>query len=155
MKIEKLELSGTDVEALLGWLLRWIHRAVKLKFAAVQLWDGRIVKIEENEMAYLLRDDQKVTLAIQPVDSYGNPARVDGIPAWGSSDEALLTLEVAADGMSAVALPVGPLGTVQVNVTADADLGAGIKPIAGVLDIQVEPGEAVSVNISAGTPEPK
>ena len=101
----------------------------------------------------LITDSQKCALAIAIVDRKGNPASVDGVPAWSSSDATLLTVEAGADGLSAVVTAVGPLGTAQVNVTADADLGGGVKPIAGVLDVQVVGGEAASVNISAGTPE--
>ena len=43
----------------------------------------------------------------------------------------------------------------EVSVSVDADLGAGVRTISGTLDIQVEPGEAVSVGIVAGVPEPQ
>jgi hypothetical protein len=41
---------------------------------------------------------------------------------------------------------------IQISVTADADLGAGVTPIAGTLDIEVVGDQAVSVGIVAGTP---
>jgi hypothetical protein len=96
---------------------------------------------------------QQVALSISVADRRGNPARVDGTPAWSTSDATILTVEPAADGMSAVAKAVGAVGTAQVNVTADADLGEGITPLAGVLDVEVLAGQAVAVNIAAGTPE--
>lgn len=99
----------------------------------------------------VLTDTQQVDLSIQPVDKHGHPAPVDGVPVWDSSDASILTVTPAADGLSAVAVAVAP-GTAQVNVTADADLGAGTVPISGVLDVQVNVGTAVSVNINAGTP---
>lgn len=102
-----------------------------------------------------LQDDQKVSLQIAIVDAKGNPAVVDGTPIWSSSNEAILTVVAAADGMSAVATAVGPLGPSQIAVTADADLGAGVKPILGTQDVDVVAGEAVSVGITAGTPEPQ
>lgn len=101
----------------------------------------------------LLTDTQKCPLSITPVDSKGNPAEVDGAPEWSVADPALLTIDVAPDGMSATIAAVGPLGSTQVNVTADADLGAGTEPVSGVLDVTVQAGKAVSLGIKAGAPE--
>src|ERR1039458_919283 len=57
--------------------------AVKLVFTA-HLDDGTT----QNEVTKMdLRDDQKVMLSIQPLDSKGKPALVDGAPVWASSDE--------------------------------------------------------------------
>ena len=106
-------------------------------------------------MALVLTNAQKVGLSLQPLDQYGNPARVDGTPLWGLSDETLGTLDVAPDGLSAEFTTSGTLGVEQVNATADADLGAGVRPITATLDIQIEPSEAVSLGIVAGVPEPK
>lgn len=107
------------------------------------------------DMAVVLTNDQKVSVAIQPVDRFGNVAKVDGIPVWSVSDPGIGALEAAADGLSAVFTTAGPLGVVQIQVQADADLGGGIKPLVGTLDIQVEAGEAVSLGLVAGIPEPK
>lgn len=106
-------------------------------------------------MALQLQDVEKVALLIAPVDAVGNPAKVDGVPVWETSAPSIVTLEVAADGLSAVASTEGPLGAVRITVTADADLGAGIETITGVLDIEVIASKAVSLSITAGTPEPK
>jgi hypothetical protein len=104
-------------------------------------------------MALILTDVQKVGLSIAPVDAKGNPAPVDGVPTWGTSDASILTVTPAADGMSAEALAVGPVGTAQVNVSADADLGTGITTITGTLDVQVTASQATALDITAGTPE--
>jgi hypothetical protein len=45
------------------------------------------------------------------------------------------------------------LGSVQIRVTADADLGEGIEPITGVLDLEIAGGKAESLGIIAVTPE--
>jgi hypothetical protein len=99
-----------------------------------------------------LRDDQKVSLTIQPVDKKGKPAPVDGVPEWASSDETVVTLEVAADGLSAVASAVAP-GSCRVVVTADADLGSGVTSITGSIDFNITGGQATAVTVVAGTPE--
>lgn len=102
-----------------------------------------------------LTDEQKVTLTIQPLTAAGNPARVDGTPAWDVSDQAIVFLAVDPDGLSAVATTSGPLGTCQVSVSADADLGSGVRSLTGILDITVVAAEAASIGILAGTPELK
>jgi hypothetical protein len=106
-------------------------------------------------MSLVLTTSEKVGLTIQPQDQYGNPARVDGIPSWGLSDEMIGSLTPAQDGLSAEFVTSGALGTTQVNVQVDADLGEGVRPVVGTLDIQVEAAEAVTVGIIAGQPAPK
>lgn len=103
-------------------------------------------------MKLVLGDDQKVTLSISPVDAKGNPAAVDGAPAWSSSDDTILAVTAAPDGMSAVAV-AGKIGDAQISVTADADMGGGTTTIAGALDVSVLAGQAVAFTINAGTPE--
>lgn len=95
---------------------------------------------------------QKCTVSIKPVDKKGNPAPVDGIPVWDVSATGTVTLAPAADGMSCDVLGAAP-GTVQVNVTADADLGAGVTTITGTLDVQITPDQAVGFAITTGPVE--
>lgn len=95
---------------------------------------------------------QSLPLMIQPVDKFGNPAQVDGVPAWSLTDPSKGSIAPSDDGMSATFTPSGPLGEVMVQVSADADLGEGVKSILGELPISILAGEAVSVSISAGTP---
>lgn len=102
-----------------------------------------------------LTDSQQVNLKVAFADKAGNPASVDGAPVWTSSDDTVLTVTAAADGLSAVAASTGKLGTAQVTVTADADLGAGNTPIAGTLDVQVLAGQAVSAVVAADAPTEK
>ena len=102
-----------------------------------------------------LTDEQKVALSIDPRTAAGNPASVDGVPVWTSSDPDIVALEVAEDGKSAVATAAGGLGAAQVSVVADADLGEGVRELTGVLDIEVLAAEAVELGITAGTPELK
>lgn len=103
-------------------------------------------------MAFVLRIDQRVTVSIQPVDRAGNPAAIDGVPVWAAATGAVV-LTPAADGLSCVIEPTGTLGTEQVNVTCDADLGEGVRTIAGVLELDIVAGEAVAIVINPGAPE--
>lgn len=104
-------------------------------------------------MSQILTDIQKVKLTVQPISAAGNPAPVDGVPEWSVSAPNILTLTVSDDGMSAEAITTGVLGVCQVNVKADADLGAGVVTIAGTLDVEVIASQAASVGLAAGVPE--
>lgn len=106
-------------------------------------------------MSLILTSTQKCPLAIAAVDAKGNPAPVEGAPSWSSSEPAFVTVAPSEDGLSAVITAVGPVTPtpVQINVTADADLGEGVKSITGLLEVSVVAGEAVGVAISAGSPE--
>jgi hypothetical protein len=101
---------------------------------------------------FSLTDVQKVSLAIAPVNAKGKPAPVDGVPAWTNSNEIAASLSIADDGLSAV-LFANEAGTTQVMVSVDADMGEGVVPITGILDVQVLPSMAVSIAIVPGVPE--
>lgn len=97
---------------------------------------------------FTLPDDKTASAAVSYVDAKGNAAKVEGAPVWSSSDDTILTVEAAADGMSATITPAGPLGTAQVKVEADADLGPGVLPIITIGDVEVVAGQAVAGNVT-------
>lgn len=82
-------------------------------------------------MADINTDQRFDNVSLGITNSHGDPAPVDGVPHWASSDETVLAVTPSADGMSAMVDTVAP-GTARVSVTADADLGAGTKTITGV-----------------------
>jgi hypothetical protein len=106
-------------------------------------------------MALVLTDVQKVSLKLKPVSAAGNPAAIDGSPKWSVSDDSVVTLVVAEDGLSADVVTTGKLGVAQVLVVADADLGEGVKELTGTLDLEVKASEAVNLNLEAGVPAGK
>jgi len=60
------------------------------------------------------------------------------------------------DSTIVTVVPVGPTGQIQITATADADLGAGVRNLVTVCDIQIVAGEAVAGTISpVGAPTPK
>ena len=83
-------------------------------------------------------------------DKRGNPARVDGMPVWSSSDESVVTVTPGDDGMSATILSLGATGTAQVSVSADADLGEGVRTMTGSALIDVIAGEAFAFALMLG-----
>jgi len=97
-----------------------------------------------------------VTLAI--TNANGDPAPVDGIPVWASSDETVMQVVAAADGMSAIAPAIAP-GTARITVTADADVGSGTTTITGVsedINVTIDPNQQASImTLTLGAPVPK
>lgn len=125
------------------------HRAKRVYFIIKGvLYSG------EGDIMYILPDDQQVAVTVAFVDKKGNPAAVDGIPTWASSDETIVALTANADGMGAN-LVAGATGSCQISVTGDADLGVGVVPVVGTLDVQVVAGAAVTAIITPGTPQPQ
>ncbi len=100
-------------------------------------------------MATILRDSQQVALSYTATSKKGNPTSVQD-PAWSSSDESVVTVAGNTTG-GATAKAVGPTGTATITLTGDADLGEGVKPVRGVLDIEVVAGDAAVFNITVAT----
>lgn len=98
--------------------------------------------------------DMQARLSVAPVDQFGNPARVDGEPTWALSDPSLGTLTVDPGGLSALFVPSGGVGSEQIQVSADADLGAGVVTIGGFADLDIVAGQAASLSVNV-VPEPQ
>lgn len=98
-----------------------------------------------------LPDDKTVSATVSFIDAKGKPAKVDGAPVWASDNEAVASVVAADDGMSAVIAP-NDLGTAQISVTADADLGAGVTTLTGLGTVEVVAGTAVTASINFGEP---
>lgn len=99
-------------------------------------------------------------LSVKWTDTYGNDAKVDGPTEWQSSDNQTASVDVAVDDPKALSATVrsnGPIGPVQIQATADADLGSGMQTITATCDINVIAGEASGGEIdfeSGSTPQP-
>ena len=118
---------------------------------ALKFEDGRI---EEDVMATQLTAVQKAEASVSPIDAKGNPASVQaGTVEWTSSNPAVITVtEDLNDETKAEIVAVG-LGSAQVQIAADADLGDGVVTINGVADIEVIAAPAVGFAVNVGTPE--
>jgi hypothetical protein len=105
-----------------------------------------------NEGAYMetMRADQNQNVTAKILDNKGNQAAVDGIPVWASSDETVIkVINIAADGMSVTIAGVAS-GNGRVTMQADADLGAGIENITGLLEYTITPGQATTIELTGG-----
>lgn len=129
-------------------LLKPAGRAARIEFFA--FIDGKKIRIRDMKQ---IRVDQTIQCSVEFTDKKGNPAKVDGVPKWGVSDEKLASLAVADDGMSCVVTPLGEAGSVKLLLNADADLGEGVKEITGESEEIVIVGlEASQVALKLGEP---
>lgn len=96
-----------------------------------------------------LKVSQELPINIQAEDEFGNATGAfDSAPQFSVADPSLATVKASDDGLSAVVIPTGKLGTTQVQVLAQADG----KTIAGSLDLVLIPGDATQIVIQAGAP---
>lgn len=99
-------------------------------------------------------------------DKKGNPAKVDGLPVWASSDETVLHPVLNADGTLSSVETVGPSPLdgngvpipARITVTADADLGTGVQTITGVSEdvivtLGIQPASVVTFTFGPATPK--
>ena len=109
-------------------------------------------------MADINTDQNYPNVVLAITDLKGRPAKVDGVPVWASSDDTVLAVTPAADGMSAVVDTVAA-GTARVTVSADADLGAGTTTITGVsedVNVTIGPNSvANTMTLNLGAPADK
>jgi hypothetical protein len=107
---------------------------------------------------------QQVPATLAITNAAGQPANVNGVPVWASSDETQVLVTAAADGMSAVVAGVAPSAagtTCRVTVTANADMDPNGPPVilTGVsedITITLDPANQASVmTIALGAAVPK
>ena len=106
----------------------------------------------QGDFAMLLPVDKKVSATVLFTDAAGNAAGVEGIPVWGTDRPDLLSIEVDPAGYAATITPLGPLGSAQVTVSADADLGEGVVPLVVLGQLDIIAGQAVAGVINFSEP---
>jgi hypothetical protein len=112
-------------------------------------------KVQTHMAVFDLPPTHEVTATLKITNDAGQPARIDGLPVWTVSDPAIVTLDVATDGMSAIAKATGTEGVTQVTAEVDADRGEGVRPITAIGDIAVLGPEASVVEMTFGTSVPQ
>src|SRR4030095_12017502 len=97
---------------------------------------------------------QQIELEAIVEDARGNAAQVQD-PRWEASETNVLYVSPnpadPGNPLKCVVKAAGPMDEASlVTFTADADLGDGVAPIIGTLDVIVVSGRAHSVRLSAG-----
>lgn len=98
---------------------------------------------EEVPLMATLNDGQQIVARISETDAKGNPATTPG--TWSVDRTDLLTMEVAADGMSATFTATGALGSAVVSLTV------GNLPTATAA-VDVVAGDAAAVSVAFDAP---
>lgn len=98
--------------------------------------------------------EEKVQVTLSPKTSSGKDARLDGKPTWEVVN-GNATLDIAEDGLSAFLISEDTAGSSSIKVSADADLGAGVRTIELILDYTYSNPEAAALGAVVGTPVPK
>lgn len=88
-----------------------------------------------------ITNEQEFDLAVAFVTAAGSPSQSATTPVWSVDDQAVVTLQVATDGLSAVVVS-GATGLAVVTVTGTS---AGGASIIGTFDVEVTAADAASV----------
>ena len=104
-------------------------------------------------MAFQLRDSEQVTLSVEALDSEGNPAAAT--TTWASSDDTIVAVSDNGDGTALAVASPGAAGLGTATITASVADASDGDIHDGTFDVEVVAGDVVTVNITAGTPEPK
>lgn len=115
------------------------------------VFDTTYEGVEQKDVSHMIIQVKKqFTASVKFLDDDGNVAEVQGLPEWKNDNTAILAMKVAGDGLSATVAAIGGVGSGQISVVADADLGEGVEEIIGILDVQVKGGKATVVQIDTG-----
>jgi len=104
-------------------------------------------------VAFQLHDSEQVTLSVEALDSEGNAAAAT--TAWSSSDDTIVAVTDNGDGTALAVASPGAAGLGTATITASVTDTSDGDVHDGTFDIEVVAGDAVTVNITAGTPEAK
>jgi len=138
----------TAVQFQIGGTLRFLVEEEGYALVTVRYRDFSVTA-KGDKMAYTMTIDQGVHVQVAYVDSHGNPAKVDGVVTWASSDQTIASVVVdGTDSTKAAVAAGGKLGQAQVTATADADLGSGVRELITPMDVTIVAGEAVSGTIT-------
>jgi len=101
-----------------------------------------------------ITSEEKIKVTLDPKTQSGKPATLDGVPTWevisGNG-----TVVPESDGLSAFLVSGDSVDTVVYRVSADADLGQGVRTIEDTITVTVTNAEAAALGLTAGTAEPK
>jgi hypothetical protein len=101
-----------------------------------------------------ITNEQKIKVSLTPTTDTGKPAKLDGAPTW-LVQSGTAAVQAAEDGLSAELVSGDEPGDTEIQVSADADLGAGVVTVTDTILLTVVQAEAKNLGLSAGQPEPK
>lgn len=143
--VKKLEEELAAMAVLLNEILIAITPSPAVRLRVDVVLEG-VIQIGVESVT--ITDTQKFTVSVAPLDGKGNPAVLDGPVSFTADNPALVTITPGADGLSAEVLAVGPLGSTQITISGDADLGAGVETITATLQVDVIAGKAASFAVN-------
>jgi len=105
---------------------------------------GRAMPIEVT-----MSSEEQCRLMITPLTPGGQPAPVDGPAQWSVQGACTVT---PIDDTSAWVVSSATIGDSTITVSVDADLGAGVVPLADTALVHVESPTAASLGLTADAP---
>lgn len=100
-----------------------------------------------------ITDEQKVLVTLAPKTQSGKDATLDGDASF-TVESGDATVEPQPGGLSAYIVS-GAQGPSSIKVSADADLGEGVRTIEDTINLTVVGAEATNLGLVVGSPEPK
>lgn len=104
-------------------------------------------------MAFQIHDFEQVPVTLQALDAEGNPAAVTY--SWASSDETVASVTDNGDGAATIVASPGDGGLGTATITGTVTDTSDGDTIDATFEVEVVAGDALTVNIIPGTPEPK
>lgn len=146
--IQAIQVEQFSQRVLLLKILAAVTPPVAVGFRITYNLEGVIYE----GVAPKMRNDQKLTATLTPVDKDGNDAKIDGVPTWVPKDPTLVTMTPDASGLNCEIAGIGPIGLAEFVASGDADLGAGVLPIFGTGSVPIEAGKAVGFKLKLSDP---
>ncbi|HEY1242209.1 MAG TPA: hypothetical protein VGF16_16710 [Bryobacteraceae bacterium] len=126
-----------------------IHEQARPSYRAVFAIEINNLQFKGENMDGTMQAGTLATLSVAWTDKGGNPAKVDGPTTWQSSDDTIVTVTPSTGNPLIANLNApGPIGTVQIHATADADMGSGVQTVTATSNITVISGQAVAGEIT-------
>ena len=97
-------------------------------------------------MSSQITDLEKFTLTVTELNAAGAPVSIGGVPAWASSNDAVASLSMASDGLTAV-VASGVPGTATIVVSVDG--------LSTTWDVTVTASPGVTLVLTASPAEAK
>lgn len=96
---------------------------------------------------------QTDVITAQAVDAANNPVSLPAgvVPVWTVADPTFGTLATAADGLSSVFTPAGPVGSVTIGASATLPDNS---VISGKTSLDITGGVPVALTLTAAAPTP-